>query len=394
VPADRSAPIVLSPVGPHVIIASDESQLDRWCHAWDGLATRAQRPYMTPAWNLAWWRHLRPRGAALRVVLIVDGDALIGVTPLYVAPMRRPVTYRMLGLPYDAPKQPLADPCDERLVAASTAGALVTADPPADALEVPALPTDGGWRDLLRTSGRGAHVYDAARHPIPIVPLSGSTFDAWFRAKSRNFRQQMRRAKRRLEEAGGRVGQAASAEEAASLIPSLIDLHQRRWRGRGGSTVVRPGLTEMLRAATSDLGVPERARIWFVEADGRIISAHLFVASGGRSSYWLGGFDDDWAGFHPAMLCLLAEVEHAFSSQQQLVDLGAGGHAYKQRLASDDELIARTTFVIRGRGYVRRRFLTAPRELEAALVSRTPESWRRVILGVRNRARDARTSLL
>ncbi|MGZ4133105.1 MAG: GNAT family N-acetyltransferase, partial [Actinomycetota bacterium] len=157
------------------------------------------------------------------------------------------------------------------------------------------------------------------------------------------------------------------------------DMHEARWESRGGSSVVRPGLAEMLTDATSGLGVPERARMWFAEADGRMISAHLFVACGGRSSYWLGGFDDEWAAYHPGMLCLLAEVEHACATGQRLVDLGAGGHAYKQRLSSDEERISRATFVFKGPGYAGRRLVTAPGELTSAVAARPPVSWKRAI---------------
>jgi CelD/BcsL family acetyltransferase involved in cellulose biosynthesis len=369
----------LSRTTPHVVVVSDEAQLGQWYEPWDDLATRAERPYVTPAWTLAWWRHLRPADAVLRVVLVLDADALIGVAPLFVQPTRRPVTYRMLGLPYDAPKQPLARAGEERRVAATIAGALLAADPRADALELPGLPFDGAWRSALQASGAGAHLYEAAERSVPVVPLDGGSFDAWFGSKSRNFRQQMRRAGRRLEKAGGLVTQAATAEEAASRIPGLIDLHEARWQARGGSSVVRPGLAQMLGDATRDLGVPGRARMWFAEVGDRLISAHLFVACGGRSSYWLGGFDDEWAAYHPGMLCLLAEVEHAFGSGQRLVDLGAGNHAYKQRLASGEERIGRATFVFKGSGYARRRLMTAPGELTAFVAARTPASWKRAV---------------
>ncbi len=79
------------------------------------------------------------------------------------------------------------------------------------------------------------------------------------------------------------------------------------------------------------------------------------------------------------MLCLLAEVEHAYGSGQRLVDLGAGNHAYKQRLASGEERIGRATFVFKGSGYARRRLMTAPGELTAFVAARTPASWKRAV---------------
>ncbi len=56
-------------------------------------------------------------------------------------------------------------------------------------------------------------------------------------------------------------------------------------------------------------------------------------------SYWLGGFDDEWAREKPALVALLAAVEDAFARGDKRVDLGGGTQGYKLRFSDgQDEL--------------------------------------------------------
>src|SRR5436309_11631377 len=64
-------------------VIDDLSLLGRWEAEWDALAVAAGRPFSAPAWMLPWWRHAAPRGAQLRVVLVLEEDRLVGVGPFF-----------------------------------------------------------------------------------------------------------------------------------------------------------------------------------------------------------------------------------------------------------------------------------------------------------------------
>ena len=44
-------------------IVDDEADLAPILSDWDALAVETGRPYCSPGWMLAWWRHARPAGA-------------------------------------------------------------------------------------------------------------------------------------------------------------------------------------------------------------------------------------------------------------------------------------------------------------------------------------------
>jgi len=76
------------------------------------------------------------------------------------------------------------------------------------------LPLASPWPALLREHWPGAIRPTAWRPSImgsPVVNLAYDSFDAWMASKSSNFRSQMRRMRRQLERAGGRI-RTSSAE--------------------------------------------------------------------------------------------------------------------------------------------------------------------------------------
>jgi CelD/BcsL family acetyltransferase involved in cellulose biosynthesis len=82
-----------------------------------------------------------------------------------------------------------------------------------------------------------------------------------------------------------------------------------------------------------------RFRLWSIEVDGVAISSHLFVSGGGRVNYWLGGFDDAWGRYSPAMVTLVAAIEHAREAGDVEVGLGAGRQEYKGRFTDEAEAL-------------------------------------------------------
>jgi CelD/BcsL family acetyltransferase involved in cellulose biosynthesis len=164
---------------------------------------------------------------------------------------------------------------------------------------------------------------------------------AWLATRSRNFRQQLLRGRRRLEEAGAEL-RVSTAAELDRDIDSLARLHHARWTARGGSRALDARVEAMLKLAGRDLS-HERLRLLSIDVDGASISAHLFVRAGATSAYWLGGFDDRWAACQPSMQVLAAAVEDGIERGDEWLELGPGGQHYKYRLADSEDAVAWVT---------------------------------------------------
>jgi CelD/BcsL family acetyltransferase involved in cellulose biosynthesis len=364
-------------------IIEDPAGLDGERDAWDALAVEAARPLATPAWMLAWWRHAAPPGAELRVVLAREGDELVGVAPYWArhGPLGF-VEYQLLAAGSGHRLAPLAVHGRAGEVAAAAAGALSHADPRPATVRVDATDVDSPWPEALRGAWPGRlrpWVRCDRVLSAPVLELDGRGFDDWLQSKSKNFRQQMRGGRRKLEKAGART-RMSGPDELERDISWLASLHHERWSSRGGSSVMEPAMELLLLDAGRQLVESERFRLWLIELEGRPVSAHLFVAAGGEVAYWNGSFDPAFAQYKPALQTLLAAVEDAFERGDRRVDFGGGAQPYKQRFAESDHPIAWYTLFPRTSRYAITRAQTLPRHLRWGLrhaIERLPDDQRR-----------------
>ncbi|HZV73094.1 MAG TPA: GNAT family N-acetyltransferase [Conexibacter sp.] len=308
---------------------------------WDALAVADALPQMSPAWVLAWWRHVAPAGAVPRSVAVRDDGVLVGLAPYYVVPGGGGrVDYRLPGIEITARLAPLAVRDREWEVAEAIGRALAGASPRPDALLFEGIAVDGQWQTALRERWPGPLRPPLWRTHVdgsPFVSLREQSFEAWMAAKSSNFRQQMRRLRRRFAQAGG-VSRLATRATLADDAAAFVRLHASRWDGRGHSNLVDLG--ERFAATIVDAGErlldDERLALRVLELDGEPICAQLFIEAGGTVLFVNGGWDERHAALKPSLLCLLDAVEDAFAQGRGRLDLGVGEQSYKRRFADGD----------------------------------------------------------
>jgi len=290
---------------------------------------------------LAWWRWVAEDGALLRAVVVTDAaQRLIGVAPFWVTGRRTLLPrYGLLGAGLAAPIEPLAQPGAEEEVAGAIASVLAAARPRAAVVALDGVPEDSPWPELLRKAwpgGRRPSLSCESSRPVPTVDLGPGGYDEWFAARSSNFRQQMRRRRRRIEERGAELRLPRTPEEVEARLDAFARLHEARWVGRGGSAALDARVEKMLADAARELSAQGRFRLWCINSGDRTVSAHIFLAAGEEASYWLGGFDSEWGSHSPALQTLLAAIEDAFARGERRLDLGPGGQDYKYRLADGE----------------------------------------------------------
>jgi CelD/BcsL family acetyltransferase involved in cellulose biosynthesis len=321
-------------------LLDDLAAVERHAQAWDDLAVAARLPYCTPAWMLGWWKHARPDQARLRVAVALDGTEVAGIAPCYAVREHGVEHVRLLTSPISHRTQPLAAAGREREVAEVIAATLAEANPGIVAFD--GLPDVSPWPGLVADAwpGRlrpGRRVTE--RMGAPVLTLAGRDFEEWFATRSSNFRSQMRRARRSLEEQGATVRLASTPAEIEQDIGAFIRLHHARWDPRGGSDALDAGVERMLQEIAQELVAAGRLRLASVATADRTVAVQVIAAAGGEASYWLGGFDDEWARSKPALVALLVAVEDAFAREEERFDLGGGTQDYKLRFADgQDEL--------------------------------------------------------
>ncbi len=349
-----------------VELIEQEAALERWRAGWDRLAVACGQPYCAPGWMLAWWRNAVGGTAALRTVVVHEGEELVGIAPYFAQIGRAGLAeYRIMGAGGAHRIGPLASPGREPEVARAVAEALAAATPRPSSFLLEGADRASPWPELVRAAWPGplrprraiGHVMSA-----PTLALEGMDYEEWFASRSSNFRQQMRRKGRQLVARGGNIRLAASAAEQAGDLEAMVRLHHLRWAGKGGSGVLTPRVEAALREAAPALLDGQRLRLWSIEVAGEPICVQLFVAAGGELAYWGGGFDPAWEDLQPAQQAILAAVRDSFERGERRIDLGGGDQRYKRRFADRDEPIAWISLFPRNRRYPLTRMQLLPGE--------------------------------
>jgi CelD/BcsL family acetyltransferase involved in cellulose biosynthesis len=356
---------------------------------WHALAVACGRPFLAPAFALAWYRYCRPRGSGLCVVTVHDGPELVGVGPFCVT---RDVLgggrYRVLGSGTAPRLEPLARPGRERQVAGAVAAALWAERPCPAIVSLAGVPSASPFAWLLADTWPGPPPVVVVCHTegAPFVRIDDDGYDGWLRSRDGSFRQQLRRRERRLREAGG-VCAVLEPEDHDAGVAALVRSHRARWRDRGGSRVLTPALERLLVAAPRELGGLFRMSV--LRLEGEIVAASAFVTAGDTVVAWLAGFDPAAAPFGPGSLLGAIAVRDAAARAQRWLDLGPGPLEYKHRLATGVETLRWTSLVARGSTYPWSRLRLLPESLDDAAGRLLPVPFHRALRGAIRRARLA-----
>ena len=316
---------------------------------WDELAVLAAQPFCAPAWMMSWWEHVAPPGARLRVMAMFEDEQLVALAPFFadrgMGGVRR---YRLLGASTSAPLDILARTGIEPEVAAALVDTLRDADPRPDVLMFEGMPATSPWTKLLGERWPGLRACPQYTQPSPYIELGDSTYEHWFQSRTSHFRSNLRRGLREMDKVGASVRLSTRSELARDLA-TFGHLHRTRWSKRGEAGAVDARIERMLQRAGEQLIDAGRFHVWSMQVDGRDISSHIFLAAGGSTSYWLGGFDRDGAGVRqPAVMTIRAAIERAFQSDATIFDLGPGAQTYKYSFARLERSIEWVLLIPRG----------------------------------------------
>jgi CelD/BcsL family acetyltransferase involved in cellulose biosynthesis len=359
------------------VVITETQELDPYLDGWDRLAVLCRQPYSAPAWMLAWWRHASPLDGELAVVIVTEDDSLVGVAPMF---QRRTTTglrvARLLGTGHRV--EPLSEPGREQEVAAAVVEALQGLPARPGAVLLDRGDAGSPWPGLLaRAWPRPAATLWSELIGAPAVHLGDRTYDEWLAARSGNFRGQHRRRRRQLAERGAEFRLVGPDDDLSGPIASFIALTIERWVLHLGADRGPEGIRAMLLEAAAELVPRGRMRIWTLEAEGRPISAQVFLVADGEVAYWNGGYDEEWSRLRPGFETIIRAIEHALVEGDRRLDLGGGATGYKLRMTHDDDPIRSVLLLPGGRNRPLRHAQLLPQHAErlARRAARRAPAW-------------------
>ena len=332
-------------------IVSDLAELGELAPAWDELAISAGRPRSISAFLLAWYRHCLPSGGLIRVVVVADGERVIGVAPFYATRTRLGFTEYRMSTPTIWGCEPLCVAGYAEMVGEALGRALEGAKPTPDVVYMESLPGGSSWPELIRNAWSRPKPAVRMTHsnPWPRIQIGSGGFEGWLETRSKNFRKQFRNDFRKLKAEGFEHRISTSEADIVSRLDDFGRLYEDRRARREGAG---PPFDENFAALVREVAhkVDDTGQLWMstIERSGEVIEAGLGMCAGAGSSLWYAGFDDRWARLSPSKWSVVWSIDYASRHGVTDFDFGAGLYDWKASFTDDAPVFESFVIVRRG----------------------------------------------
>jgi CelD/BcsL family acetyltransferase involved in cellulose biosynthesis len=301
-------------------------ELDAVRDEWRLLGERSGNVFATWEWAEAWWRHYGEGEPLLALARGDDGQpaALVALELHRRGPLR---VARFVGHGPADEMGPIAAPGDP--AGAEALQALHTAPERRwDVLLAERLAPDAGVAERLGSS-------TLLRESSPIVEAPEGGFEAYLKARSRNFRSQVRRKERALLERGLTYRLSDDPDRLEEDMRALGELHEARWGAEGSGALAGLRAAFHLDFARAAL---ERGwlRLWLAEMEGRPAAAWYGFRFGSAEWYYQSGRHPDLDKESIGLVLLAHTLRAAFDDGIRTYRLLRGGESYKDRFATSD----------------------------------------------------------
>jgi CelD/BcsL family acetyltransferase involved in cellulose biosynthesis len=318
--------------------------------AWRDLVARALEPnvFYDPAFALP---AARVFGADVGAVLVWSKSAprLIGLFPARIE--RR---YGVMGTltgwthPYAPFGVPLVDRDEAEAAIAAFLDHVEAERGLPKLVMLPLIARDGAFAASLARvlARRGGAAVPSNEHPRALLaPRNRSTYLDHIAGKKL---KELRRQRRRLEDAGALIHMTASGPAAAVALTDFMALEAAGWKGRAGGAARAHTATEtFMREAVTALAAKGDARVDRLIHDGHPIAASITLRSGDAAWFWKIAYDESFARASPGVQLTLdltgdliadtalARTDSCATAGHPMID-----HLWKERLTLCDMLIA------------------------------------------------------
>ena len=303
--------------------------------AWRELAELRGNPFLTPEWFLA-CREALDEGEPLLLVWEPEGRVR-GVLPLVATRSGGLRVLRFAGSAWGDWFTPACRPEDEAAMGASCASWLSENHARWHLLDLTRVAAESAWPAALWEAGEGIAAPRPRRDDVlPCIRVPEGGYEEYLASRSRNFRSQLGRRRRKLERDHGLSFRlTAERDELDRDLDVFFELHEERWRARGGSSALRAESKALHRSFAAAALERGWLRLWTADVDGEPGASWYGWRIGERYCYSLSGLRAELEPLALGTVLLAHTIEQAAAEGAAVYDLMRGDEAYKTRFETD-----------------------------------------------------------
>ncbi|WKZ33195.1 MAG: GNAT family N-acetyltransferase [Thermodesulfobacteriota bacterium] len=288
--------------------------------------------FSRPAWNIAWWKAFGS-GKRLRIYAGYEGGELIGVWPFCIRKgslkdLRGTIAETLSGRSSDYGLPTVRSGREETFVGAVVDNILFEAR--GSVIDFPHLPlghpATTALAGAIRTAGAQIHERRSICPRLEFKEDYASTERCW----KKSLRTDLRRQKRRLEEAGRldlRVPERK--DEVLTMLPLFFRMHSARWRRKGFNVkFLDRNEAEFYRALAEGLD-NNRLHFSVLSCGSEVISMHFGFVSNGWLLWYTPAYNPVFERHSPGKVHIGMLAEKGFAKGLKGIDFLQGNEPYK-----------------------------------------------------------------
>lgn len=325
-----------------VEVISDVESLVSARPAWDRLVDLAGigHPFLGHDWILSWWESFGG-GRKLNILLVKDGEELVGIAPLMMSRQRMyGVPVRELGFIYNdhTPRFDFIVARDHASVYEAAWRHLLDRREEWDLLKLCQI--DSGSRTLLElprlAAAGGCQVGTWPSIESPYLRMEGS-FDQYFKSLNTGLRQNLRRRMKRLEERGVVEFECVSAEEQIdSSLPEAFRMEAASWKGSAGTAIeCHPELQRFYSSVAHRAARRGALYLTFLRVNGQRIAFDLSLIHNKKRFILKPGYLQEYRTCSPGQQLTAMTIRDAFARGLTEIDFLGAAEAWKLSWTSE-----------------------------------------------------------
>lgn len=314
--------------------------------AWTRLlaSSRCDTLFMSWEWQYTWWMNLSGKRQLL-ILLVYDGVQLVAIAPLAL----RPVDFSRL-LPFKALE----------IMGAGNVGSDYLSIIVQEGFDNRALSGIAAWliansyvlefsntdrnsaimtKAALKMRNLGCRTARSTQSFSPYVDMSADSWESYMAAGESRFNKKFRRMQR---DHHVRFEQTVAEDSRSADLSILIDLHLKRWSGRGGSNAFDTAELRLFHERFSKQALENNwLRLFILWLDDKPAAAVYGFFYKNTCYYYQAGFDPAFGQYSVGYLAIGLIIKQAFDEGAKEFDMLHGEEEYKYAWANNEREIVR-----------------------------------------------------